>query len=55
MAEEHTYPSRYPKDSAIPEVREAWKMLDMVTPGIIPPDVRAFLAGIIAGALMRKK
>jgi len=50
----HTYPDRYPKDAG-GVVSEAWEILDRVTPGVIPPDVRAFLAGVIAGKLWKAR
>lgn len=34
---------------------EAWRILDVLTPRAIPDDVRAFLAGAIAGALIKER
>lgn len=34
---------------------QAWKILDTIKDGIIPDHIRAFLAGMIIGALKRKK
>jgi len=31
----------------------AWEILDQIKPGVIPGDVRAFLAGLIAARLMK--
>jgi hypothetical protein len=53
MAEqEHTYPSDYPPGTHW-ATDEAWHILDILTPGVLSDDVRAFLAGAIAGTLMR--
>ncbi len=49
---EHTYPSSYPPEGHW-ALREAWAILDLVAPGTIPEDARAFLAGAIAGTLVR--
>jgi hypothetical protein len=49
---EHEYPSAY-RPGAHWATDEAWQILDKVKPGLIPGDVRAFLAGLIAGTLMR--
>jgi hypothetical protein len=46
----HTYPSRYPPGTHW-ATDEAWRILDFVKPGIIPEDVRAYLAGAITGLL----
>jgi hypothetical protein len=32
---------------------EAWHVLDILKPGVLSDDVRFFLAGAIAGTLMR--
>lgn len=48
--EVHEYPSRHPKGSRW-STDEAWQMLDMLKPGIIPDDVRAYIAGYMGGAL----
>lgn len=52
----HTYPDRYAPGPKQPwQINAAWEILDCVKPGIIPTDVRALLAGQIAGRLMRAK
>lgn len=51
---EHTYPSRYPPGTNW-ATNEGWKILDRIKPGVIDPEVRAFLCGMIAGTLMRVK
>lgn len=33
------------------QFREAWAILDEIKPGVIPPNARLFLAGLIAGRL----
>ena len=48
----HTYPSLYPPGTMW-AITEAWGILDQVRPGLIDHDTRAFLAGCIAGTLMR--
>lgn len=48
----HTYPTAYPRNMT-PALERAWDILDVISPGTIPDDVRAFLAGAIAGALER--
>lgn len=53
MAEqEHTYPSDYPPGTYW-ATDEAWHILDCLHPGVLPDDVRCFLGGAIAGALVR--
>jgi hypothetical protein len=49
---EHTYPDNFPK-GAHWAVDEAWDILDKIKPGLIPDDVRIYLAGAIAGVIMR--
>lgn len=49
---EHTYPSLYPPGSTW-AITEAWGILDQLRPGLLDDDTRAFLAGNIAGTLMR--
>ena len=51
----HVYPSLYVPPTGNAEIDEAWRMLDMTAPGVIPADTRFFLAGMIARALMRYK
>ena len=48
----HTYPSMYPV-GAHWSTDEAWLILDHIKPGIIPDDVRSYLVGAIASALMK--
>ena len=48
----HTYPSNYPPGTTW-AITEAWTILDAVRPGVIDHETRAFLAGAIAGTLMR--
>lgn len=48
----HTYPSGYPPGTHW-ATDEAWRILDAIKPGLIPDDVRAYLAGAITGALMK--
>ena len=49
---QHTYPSNYPPGTHW-ATDEAWAILDTLKPGVISDDVRFFLAGSIAGTLMR--
>ena len=49
-----TYPSRHPPGSRW-STTAAWAILDLIKPGIIPDDVRAFLAGSIAGRLEQER
>jgi hypothetical protein len=53
-AMQHTYPSKYPPGTHW-ATDAAWEILDTVKPGVIPDDVRAFLAGQIAGRLMKER
>jgi hypothetical protein len=49
----HTYPRGYdPKapDQA-PEVKQAWEIVDIVTPGTLSDGARDLLAGMIAGSI----
>ena len=48
----HTYPSDYPPGTNW-ATDEAWGILDTLKPGVLTEDVRCFLAGMIAGTLMR--
>jgi hypothetical protein len=50
----HEYPTDYPP-SAGSSLAEAWKILDVIAPGVIPMDARALLAGMIAGTIERIK
>lgn len=50
----HTYPSRLPPGSHW-ATDEAWEILDRLPHGMLPDDHRFFLAGMIAGTLMRKR
>jgi hypothetical protein len=49
----HVYPSRYEPLTGSAAMDEAWEMLDKIEPGVIPPDTRFLLAGMIAGTIMR--
>jgi hypothetical protein len=49
----HTYPSNYRPGSGDEDLDECWKFLDMIKPGIIPADVRAFLCGVMMGMISR--
>lgn len=49
---EHTYPPDY-KPGTHWAITEAWRILDQVKPGVLSDDVRMFLAGAIAGTLVR--
>ena len=51
---QHTYPDRYPPGTHWAS-DAAWEILDTIKPGVISDDVRAFLAGLIAGRLMRER
>ena len=48
----HAYPSSHTPGSHW-ATDEAWKILDLAKPGVIPDDLRFLLAGMIAGTLMR--
>lgn len=50
----HEYPDRYPPGTHW-AVDAAWEILDTIKPGVISVEVRAFLAGQIAGRLMRER
>lgn len=54
MTEKHEYPSAYGPGTHW-ATDEAWKILDTIKPGVISIDVRSFLAGQIAGRLMRER
>lgn len=54
MSEQHTYPSEYPPGTHWAS-DAAWEILDRLTPGAISDDVRAYLAGSIAGRLMMER
>lgn len=48
------YPSRYhPGQDRGWAVDTAWEILGYIKPDIIPIDARSFLAGLIAGRLMK--
>jgi hypothetical protein len=53
-APQHTYPPGYPPGRHW-ALDEAWAILDLVPPGVIPADVRAFLAPLIAGRLLHQQ
>lgn len=48
----HTYPSHH-RPGTHWSTDEAWKIMDSLKPGAIPDDVRNYLAGQIAGTLIR--
>lgn len=50
----HKYPDRHPPGTHW-STDEAWEILDTIKPGLIPPDVRAWIAGAIAGRLMKER
>jgi hypothetical protein len=50
----HQYPDRYPPGTGW-AIDAAWEILDTIKPGVIDAEVRAFLAGQIAGRLMRER
>lgn len=50
----HTYPSNY-MPGAHWATDAAWEILDTIKPGVIGEGVRAFLAGHIAGRLMKER
>jgi hypothetical protein len=51
----YEYPSNYYPGSGGKELDEAWEILDTIKPGVIPLDVRSYLAGQITGILMKYK
>ncbi len=50
----HEYPSRHLPGSHW-ATDAAWEILDVIKPGLIPMDVRSWLAGAIAGRLMKER
>jgi len=48
----HTYPPDYPPGYHW-TTDEGWRVLDCIKPGVIGPDGRAFLCGLIAGMLSK--
>ncbi len=46
------YPSHYPP-GVDKDLDEVWKGLDTIKEGVIPMDVRAFLAGYFTGLIKR--
>jgi hypothetical protein len=51
---QHQYPSAYQPGSHW-AVDAGWEILDILKPGVIPDEVRFWLAGAIAGRLMRER
>lgn len=51
----HEYPDRYVPQGKDSDLDRAWGILDSINPGVIPIDVRSFLAGQITGLLMRTR
>jgi hypothetical protein len=52
VSEQHAYPSRYPP-GAHWSSDVAWNILDTLPVGALDDAQRAYLAGLIAGSLMR--
>lgn len=50
----HEYPDRHPPGSHW-ATDAAWEILDTIKPGVIQQDVRAWLAGAIAGRLSKER
>jgi hypothetical protein len=50
----HEYPSDYPPGTHW-AIDAAWEILDTLEPGRLTLDERSFLAGQIAGRLMRER
>ena len=50
----HEYPDRY-RPGVHWATDAAWEILDQLKPGLIPQDARAYIAGQIAGRLMREQ
>ena len=50
----HEYPSDY-RPGTHWATDAAWEILDMVKPGVISGDVRAYLAGLITSRLMAER
>ena len=48
----HTYPSRYGR-GVDKKLDEVWDILDVIRPGVIPEDVRAYLAGAMLGLVAK--
>lgn len=51
----HTYPSKYAPGMGDDTLDQAWLILDFIKPGTIPSDIRAFLSGMISGALHKER
>jgi hypothetical protein len=51
---EHAYPSNF-KPGVHWAIDEAWEILDKLPVGLLPNDYRFWLAGVIAGTLMRRR
>jgi hypothetical protein len=50
---QHTYPLSY-RPGTYWALEDAWDILDSLQPGVLSETIRDFLAGQIAGALMRR-
>lgn len=50
----HVYPSEYGKGKHW-ATDKAWEIMDTLKPGAISDDARFFMAGEIAGALMKER
>lgn len=53
-AMKHEYPSEYPPGKHW-AIDEAWRILDSLKPDALDISQRSFIAGMIAGALMKAK
>lgn len=51
---QHEYPSKYSPGTHW-AIDAAWEILDVLEPGAISIEVRALLAGMIAGRLMKER
>lgn len=49
----HEYPSSYKPGQGVWFVDEAWRVLDSLPPGVLSVERRAYLAGLIGGALVK--
>lgn len=54
MSDTHEYPPDYPPGKHW-SIDAAWEILDSIKPGLIPQDIRCFLAGQIAGRLVQEQ
>jgi hypothetical protein len=54
-APQHTYPSNYRPSGKDTDLDRVWEGLDFVRVGVIPDDVRAYLAGYFGGLISRTR